>query len=250
MDIGIVTGASAGLGWEFARQIDTKYHLDELWIIARREDRLEELAGLLDTPAKILAMDLTSKDEISTLEQLLQEGDFRIRVLVNNAGFGKRGSFADIDLDAQLDMVDLNVRAVVHLTHLTLPYMQRGDQLIQVASSAGFLPMGNFAVYAASKAFVTNFSNAIAAELQEKGVIVTAVCPGPVATEFQSISGSNPAESRYLGKATAEKVVAKALRNARHGKWFSIYGFMMNLLPFLTRITTRKLQAKLAMWRG
>ena len=250
MDIGIVTGASAGLGWEFAQQIDARYNLDELWIIARREARLEELAGLLNTPVKILGLDLTSKADISELEKLLRDGDYRLQLLVNNAGFGKRGNFANIDLDAQLDIVDLNVRAVVHITHLTLPYMQRGDQIIQVASSAGFLPMGGFAVYAASKAFVTNFSNAIAAELRDKGIIVTAVCPGPVATEFQSISGSNPAETRYLGGSTAEEVVKKALQDVRRGKWFSIYGFMMNLLPFLTRITTRKLQAKLAMWRG
>ncbi|MBD3275302.1 MAG: SDR family NAD(P)-dependent oxidoreductase [Candidatus Marinimicrobia bacterium] len=250
MDIGIVTGASAGLGWEFAKQIDAQNNLDELWIIARREERLRTLAEQLDTAARIFVLDLTSKADIAEIERALNDGEYRVQVLVNNAGFGKRANFADIGLDAQLDMVDLNVRAVVHLTHLVLPHMQRGDQLIQVASLAGFLPMGRFAVYAASKAFVTNFSNAIAAELRDRGIIVTAVCPGPVETEFQSISGSIPAETRYLGKATAYKVVAKALRNAQHGKWFSIYGFLMNLLPFLTRITTRKLQAKLAMWRG
>ncbi len=247
MNIGIITGASAGLGWEFATQIDSRYALDELWVIARRTTRLSELADRLTTPVRILDMDLTDPENIQHIQSKILQGRYHIKLLVNNAGFGKRGNFQDIPIDSQVGMIDLNIRALVHLTYVCLPYMHEGDRVIQVASAAGFLPSGRFSVYAASKAFVIHFANGIAAELEEQGITVTAVCPGPVETEFQALAWGGNASDSTLPVAPADKVVTKALNDAEKGKWFSIYGFSIKLLPLLVRFASGRFLAKAAM---
>lgn len=247
MDIGIVTGASAGLGREFATQIDSRYNLDELWVIARRKTRLNELADRLTTPVRVLDMDLTNPENIQHIQTKLSQERYHITLLVNNAGFGKRGNFLDIPINAQLGMIDVNIRALVHLTYICLPYLQEGDRVIQVASAAGFLPSGKFSVYAASKAFAIHFANGIAAELEAQGITVTAVCPGPVDTEFQQAAWGGNATNSTLPVAPADKVVEKALHDAEKGRWFSIYGFSVKLLPLLVRLASRRYLAKAAM---
>jgi len=246
MDIGIITGASSGLGWEFARQISRRYHPDALWLIARREERLRELAEQIDTPARVWPMDLTRPDNLESLATALTQQKYQIRFLVNNAGFGKRGPFQSQPLEPQLDMIDLNVRALVHLTHLCLPQMPSGGQIIQVASSAGLLPMANFSVYSASKAFVIQFSYGLAAELAGRGITVTAVCPGPVATEFHQVAGNGNDARQSLPVATPEKVVDTALHDAGRGKRMSLYGLSVKLLPMVARVFSRKFLARMA----
>lgn len=246
MDIGIITGASSGLGWEFARQISRRYQLDELWLIARREERLGELAEQIDTRARVWPMDLTRPDNLTSLATALTGQNHQVRFLVNNAGFGKRGSFQSLSLEPQLAMIDLNVRALVHLTHLCLPHIPFGGRIIQVASSAGLLPMANFSVYSATKAFVVQFSYGLAAELAEKGVTVTAVCPGPVATEFHQVAGGGQSASRSLPVATPEQVVDTALNDADRGKRMSLYGLSVKLLPLVSRLFSRKFLARMA----
>lgn len=248
MDIAIVTGASAGLGWEFARQIDKEYHVDSIWLIARREERLKELAEQLETATKILPLDLTLSESLEQIEQEISDYNAHIHLLVNNAGFGKKGLFQEIDREKQLNMIDLNIRALVELTHITLPHMNAGDQIIQVASSAGFLPMGRFAVYAASKAFVQNFSIALAAELKPRKIWVTAVCPGPVDTEFQAVAYEKPG-SRNSSAPSAKVVVEKALRDSAAGKTLSVYGSSIKLVHLLSRFFPRKFLAKMGMMR-
>ncbi|MCF7805269.1 MAG: SDR family NAD(P)-dependent oxidoreductase [Candidatus Marinimicrobia bacterium] len=243
MNIALVTGASSGLGWEFARQIDSDFSLDEIWLVARRKDRLHELASGLKTAAKVFPLDLREPECLQYLGDGLAENQPHLRLLVNNAGFGKRGRFSDIPLAPQLDMIDLNIRALVHLTYLGLEYMDAGDRIIQVASSAGFLPMGNFATYSSTKAFIINFSTALGAELHERGITVTAVCPGPVDTEFQSVAGSK--DRPQLINATAQDVVTKAMQDLKRSRSFSIYGFIVKLVPVLARIAPRTWLAKL-----
>ncbi|HKJ68335.1 MAG TPA: SDR family NAD(P)-dependent oxidoreductase, partial [bacterium] len=149
-------------------------------------------------------------------------------------------AFQDQPLEPQLAMIDLNVRALVHLTYLCLPYMQPGDRILQIASSAGLLPMENFSVYSASKAFVIHFSNGLAAELSRKGIIVTAVCPGPVKTEFHQVATNGKSDRTSLPMATPEQVVTKALHDADRRKWMSLYGLPIKLLPVVTRLFSRK----------
>ena len=246
MDIAIVTGASSGLGWEFVRQIDERYSLDEIWVVARREERLQDLSELVETPLRIFPLDLSAQESIQSIEQALKRATPHLKILVNNAGFGKRGTFQSIGLDSQLQMIDLNIRALVHLTYICIDYMDSGDQIIQLASSAGFLPIPNFTTYAASKAFVIHFSNGLAAELQQKGITVTAVCPGPVNTEFQKVAHENgPGEFNAIAPGAAP-VVSKALRNAAGKRWFSLYGWYIKLLVFIVRLLPKKTLAKLS----
>lgn len=246
MDIGIITGASSGLGWEFALQISRRYPLDELWLIARREERLQLLSEQLETHSRIFSMDLTRPENLTSLQTALSEKPYRVRFLINNAGFGKRGPFQKLSLDSQLDMIDLNIRALVQLTYYCLPVMQSGDRILQVASSAGLLPMGNFSVYSATKAFVINFSNGLAAELSKKNITVTAVCPGPVETEFHRVATDGQSDSTSLPMATSEQVVYKALNDAERGKWMSLYGASIKFLPLITRVFSRKFLARVA----
>lgn len=233
MRIAIVTGASSGLGAEFARQLDTAAgaggDVDEIWLVARRADRLEQLAASLKhARGRVLAMDLTDRRSLDTLEVALREAGADVRWLVNNAGYGRICTFETGTAADWRQMIDLNVTAVVDLTHRALPWCRDGAHIVQVASSAGFSPMVNFAVYAATKSFVVNFSNAIAWELRKRGITVTAVCPGPVDTEFFEVAvekaGQRRAKVGGFFWARPEAVVRKALRDSRRGVLNSVYG--------------------------
>jgi short-subunit dehydrogenase len=248
MAIAVITGASSGLGHEFALQLD-RAGLDELWLIARRGERLEQLKAQLRTPAHLIVADLSQPGDIAKIGVQLAERTPSIRYLVNNAGFGKHGEFAELDLEAQLGMIDVNVRAVTHLSHLSLPYMQQGGSYIQVASSAGFGPLGSFAVYAATKAYVISLSVALSVELKERGVHSIAVCPGSVETEFFMVSrGNGVARTKKLfaKKASVQAVVAQALADASAHKALSIYGFGIKVAHLLAHLMPRHMMA----WAG
>jgi short-subunit dehydrogenase len=174
--IAVVTGASAGMGVEFALQIEKEWKPDEIWLVARRRDRLEELSAKLSPGVgKVLEADLSTRAGCaivaSALEIQAQEG-MELVCFVNNAGYGTYGPFADTDKDWQLNMLDVNVRALSELSWLAARYMQKGSTLINVASLAGFMPLGNFAAYAASKAYVLSFTSALSAELEGHGIRV------------------------------------------------------------------------------
>ncbi len=178
MKIAIVTGASSGLGREFVRQIARRMpELREIWVIARREDRLLELREGCPAAVRPWAMDLTKEESIRALEELLKQERPEVAVLVNAAGFGKIGDFRTVsrrDCDA---MIDLNCRAAVDVTMACLPYMQRKSRILEICSTAAFQPFQHLNVYAASKAFLYRFSRALRTELFCRGITVTAVCP-------------------------------------------------------------------------
>ncbi len=244
MKIAVITGASSGMGEEFAKQIDQKcIGLDEIWLIARRKDRMEALADTLTTAVKIIEMDLTQKYDYAKLEHLLQTVSPQVCLAVNCAGYGKTGPFSHISLDDNLGMIDLNCRSLTKMTYLLLPYMKKRSYLIQVASVAGMLPQPNFAVYAASKAYVLSFGRALREELRAKGISVTCVCPGPVATDFFAIAeetGSPFALKKYF-IAKKDKVVAKALKDTFSQKDVSVYGVSMNALRVMVKLVPQKL---------
>lgn len=245
MNIAIVTGASSGLGWEYARQLAPRSEVDEVWLVARREERMQELAKtLMGAEGRVFAVDLCDPAQLAEFFAALEREKPTVTWLVNNAGYGKIGRFVDIDLGQHLGMIDLNIRALTEITQRVLPYCTRGSKIIQIASSAGFSPLANFAVYAATKAYVLNFSNALAAELADAGIQVTAVCPGPVDTEFQAVAtgdGSNYAPEFVT--AQAADVVRKSIADARKGRMNSVYGATMKTWGALSGLVPRRLTA-------
>lgn len=193
--VAIITGASSGLGREFARQLDARQVADELWLVARNEKALTDVAGELDTPSRAVAADLTSEADIANIRATLSAEDPRVTFLVNAAGFGKFGDWQTIS-DAAVDsMIDLNCRGLVDMTRATLPYMERGSRIIQVASAAAFTPLPHMNVYAATKSFVLHYTRALRWELHGTGITATALCPTWVKTGFEKVartSGGGP----------------------------------------------------------
>ncbi|WP_191398539.1 SDR family NAD(P)-dependent oxidoreductase [Flavonifractor sp. An306] len=218
MNIAIVTGASSGLGRSFIRQLDRQGGLDEIWGVARRRERMEELAAQLSTPMRPLALDLTKTESVETLRALLQETGADVRVLVNSAGFGKFGTYADMTLQETADMIDLNCRAAVPLTAAAIPHMSRGARILEICSSAAFQPLPGFNVYAATKAFLLRYSRALRWEVAPRGIKVTAVCPGWIKTEFMQVARDTKngrTVRSYPFALRPETVARRALRDSQ-----------------------------------
>lgn len=249
--IAIITGASAGLGIEFAKQIEASYFLDEIWLVARRTGPMKELAEKFQkSRGVVLPLDLCLSGDLLHLKKRIEDENPIIEVLVNNAGLGKVGPFAELGLEEQMNMVDLNVRSLTFLSRIAIPFMMPGSKILQVASSIGFSPAPFFAVYAATKAYVVSLGEALSAELKDKGIIVTTICPGPVATEFFEVSKKNeyfrdkiaPSEPVNSGLVvSAEDVVRKALIDCEKRKRISVFGFPIQLFVFFAPLLPRKL---------
>lgn len=228
MKIAIVTGASSGIGREFANQIPRLYQkLDEIWVISRRTERLENLKKESPVPVRIFDSDLKRDYVYERLARELATRTPDIRMLVNAAGYGKIGGIQEMDMEEQLGMLDVNCRALTRLTGLCLPYMSRKSRIIQVASAAAFSPQPGFAVYTASKSYVYSFSHALGWELKGKGILVTVVCPGPVDTEFFEHTGGHSSSTKKSLRADAKAVVRRALLDSVKGKRVSVYGKTM-----------------------
>ena len=246
MDIAIVTGASSGLGMEFARQIGNTLKIDEIWLIARRKDRLEQLAKeLKNSKGFVLQADLTKNRDIWKIVAKIKKEKPEIKLLVNNAGFGKFGMFRQVSFGHYMDMIDLNVKALVQLTYEALPYMKRGSKIIQVASAAAYIPLPYNSVYAATKSFVLSLTNALAAELKSEGIHAMAVCPGPVNTEFFEVFSGGKLRKSLPGVQPRE-VVRTALNDLKKNKWVSVHGMPMKATILATRIFPRKMFTLLA----
>lgn len=236
--IAIVTGASSGIGKEFVRQITTIYkNIDEIWVIARRTERLEALQKVVNVKLVPITLDLLNPDSIKTIKKLLRDKKPRVRVLVNSAGFGQIGNFCDMDSKFSTDMITLNCAALTAITHAVLPYIVYGGRIIQIASSAAFLPQPNFAVYAATKSYVLSFSRSLNIELKRRKIKVTAVCPGPVKTEFFDLAERTGKWASYKKYFLSDpvKVVHKALIDNKNGKDISVYSASMNAFYILTK---------------
>lgn len=238
MKIAVVTGASSGMGAEAARQIDRMYrNLDEIWLIARRKDCLQETAAALQTKARVIDLDLSKKSSCHTLQKLFEKEKPSVRVLANAAGFGMIGTAEEIKPETQIEMIDVNCRGLTYVTLLCLPYMKNGSRILQFASAAAFMPQPGFGVYAATKSYVLSFSRSLSEELKKRGIIVTAVCPGPVDTAFFDTA------SRYhtagvlkkLAMASPEKVVRQALIDSLKHRKLSVYGVPMRTALFFTK---------------
>jgi len=241
MNIVIITGASSGIGREFAHQMDTHpafAGIDQFWLVARSKDKLTNLAEELQHDCRVFAMDITNVMQQERLENAVRKGKARVRMLVNCAGYGIMGAFSEQDRKEETGMIRLNCEALTGITHRMLRYMRRGSRIIQMASCAAFLPQKNFAVYAASKAYVLHFSEALNAELKERGIYVTSVCPGPVDTPFFDIAEKTGStlKVKKLVMVSADKVVEKALKDSLRGRTKSVYSLPIKGMEILAKV--------------
>lgn len=245
MNIVLITGASSGMGTEFALQLDNAldYSIDEIWLVARRKEALLEVAEHLEHTSRVLDMDITDPDDIAKLKRLLAIEKPAIRVLVNCAGYGIMGDFAHSNAKEELGMVDVNCKALTQLTHMCIPYMRKNSRILQLASSAAFLPQPGFAVYAATKSYVHSFSRALGKELKKRKIYVTSVCPGPVDTPFFDIAERNgrTLAIKKLAMARPEKVVEKAISDSFHKKEISVYHPLIKAFEIVSKILPHKL---------
>lgn len=225
--IAIVTGTSSGIGREIVKRIDRDYPtIDEVWVVARREERLTELAKETFIKLKILTLDLALPESIDTLKAELETTKSNVKLLVNAAGYGKFGKIGELPLAEEIGMVRLNVEAMTAVTSTVLPHIQSGGKIIQIASSAAFAPQPNFGIYAATKAYVLSYSQALNEELRGKNISVTAVCPGPVETEFFDVAETTNRVPFMdtLPKTNPKDEARHALKDSQKGKAVSTYG--------------------------
>ncbi|HEY0369103.1 MAG TPA: SDR family NAD(P)-dependent oxidoreductase [Chthoniobacterales bacterium] len=241
----LITGASSGIGREFARQLAGR--AGALVLVARRRDRLEELRDELtardpNLTVHIQAADLRERDAIKALVRQLADQGIGIDLLINNAGVGDHGAFASIASERLDAMLDLNIDALTTLARALLPPMieRKRGAILNVSSCAGFLPLPKMAVYAATKAYVTSFSEALHAEVYREGVSVTALCPGPVQTEFNDLArrpnepGERAPDFTYVA---VEKVARLGLQAVERSQPMMIPGLAMKLAMLLVRLT-------------
>jgi uncharacterized protein len=242
----LVTGASAGIGREFARQLAGR--AGSLVLVARRLERLDELREELTKNDPNLnvhcrAVDLSQPSEIEALCEWLEREKIVIDFLINNAGLGDRGTFATADPRRVSEMMMVNIVALTTLTRALLPAMieKKRGAILNVSSIAGFLPIRKLAVYAASKAYVTSFSDGIRAEVRKEGIVVTALCPGPVDTEFGSVaqrsSGKRQTPSPSFVHVPVADVVRAGLAAIEHNKPLVVPGIIMKIAMLLVRLT-------------
>lgn len=248
MKVAVITGASSGMGREMALAIDSLIpNVEELWLFGRRRHRLREMELGQDfwKKAKAFPWDLRKPASMEMYRALLQKRSPEIVFLVNAAGCGKLGAAAALSAEDQLEMLDLNIRALTLLCRLSLPYMAEKSRIVNFASAAAFLPQPDFAVYAASKSYVLSYTRALHRELAESapGCKACAVCPGPVKTEFFDLAEKTGKAPFYkqLFMADPKKVVRLALEDSVIGKEVSVYGLPMQAFQLAAKLLPHSL---------
>lgn len=251
MKIAIVTGASSGMGKEMVYQLADRFGgLSEIWVAARRKERLDEFDGNLPVKIRKFAIDITDREELSVLEAKLKEICPDVKILVNAAGCGKTGAVGEVSREESYRMIRLNNEALTAVTEAVLPYISDNSRIIQFASAAAFMPQPGFAVYAATKAYVLSYSRALGAELKARNVSVTAVCPGPVETEFldKALGGKELTFYKKLVTAKPDFVVKTAISDSLMGKEISIAGPVMKMFYAVCKFLPHSLLMKFIKW--
>lgn len=244
MRIAIITGASSGMGRELVLQFPQWEKVDEVWVIARRTERLETLQEGYPFPVRPLTLDLTEPEALEQFRALLAEEKPDVALLANVSGFGKFGRYDQIPLEESLNMIDLNCKAYVALAELTLPYMKRGAHILMLDSLSAFQPVPYLNVYAATKAFVLSYCRSLARELRPRGIRVMAVSPGWVNTEFfdRATQTSKDAVTYYNRWYEPADVMKTALRDLyRSKKDVSIHGFPVRMQVRLVKLLPHSL---------
>jgi short-subunit dehydrogenase len=241
MKIAVITGASSGIGVEFFKEMQNE-SLDEIWIIARRQERLEQIAetyGKIKT--RVIPMDITLKESIDSYKALLSENAADIKFLINNAGMGIIGNLDEADYVRQGAICDLNVRALTQITTVSLPFMHEKSYIINISSIASFVPNARMCVYSASKSFVLSFTRSLRYELRKRKINVTAICPGPMDTEFLAVAGIEKGVSKTfdtLPRCNVAKTARKGIKAAKKGRcvytpkfFYKFYRVLSKMLP-------------------
>jgi len=243
MRIAIITGASSGMGRELALQISEKEHFDEIWVIARREEALAKLKEEIKTTVRPIALDLTKAESFQEYETLLQKENPEVTFLANVAGFGKFGRYDEVPLQDCMDMIDLNCKALVAITQLTLPYMKKGSRILQLDSLSAFQPVPYLNVYGSTKSFVLSYSRALNRELKTSGIRVMSVNPGWVKTEFfeHAEKSSSDAVTYFNVMYEAKDVIRTAIKDLYHTKKdVSIHGLQIKLQVLAVKFLPHK----------
>ena len=248
MSVAIITGASSGIGRGFAENLNSMLGIDEFGFVARREARMEKLRDELGVKAKIIKADLCQTEGIEKVREALEEEKPEVSYLVNAAGFGDFGAFDEIPEESVARMIDLNAKALVLITHMVIPYMQKGGRIIELGSGSCFTPLPYFNVYSSSKVFVLHYTKALNYEIRKYGISATCFCPGWVETEFidkalQDGKTTHPKKMKPL--LSAKRVVRGCIKAAERGKsmyvvnWFTkLQHTLFKILPdfILTRL--------------
>ncbi len=246
-NIAIVTGASSGLGKEFVKLLINDKNIDEIFVLARSKDKLKELRSEYGDKIKPYPIDLSNPNNIKNFGDFLKRENSNIKILINNAGFAKFCSYNDISIDETLNMINLNISGVVAMGLVCIPFMSKGSHIINIASQASFQPVPYQNVYSATKSFVKNYSRALNVELKEKGIIVTAVCPGWIKTNLfdRGCINAEKGTKKFAYMAMPDIVAKKALKDAYNNKDISVYGLYVNTCRFLSKILPEKLVMKI-----
>ena len=245
----VVTGASSGFGKCVSNLLLEKETVDEIWLIARSKEKLEEVSKNINVKTKILLLDLTKSEDLKKYESELKKEQVIIKVLINSAGYGKFDHSENLDLDTKLNMIDLNVKAPVSMIDYSLPSMEKGSKIMNIASCAGFQPIPYINDYASTKAFLLSYSRALNYELKYRGIHVLAVCPFWTKTGFFD-RAIDPKKKEvvisYAAMYDPILVMKKAVRDLYNDrKDISVYGFVNNFQRFLVRILPHTLIMKI-----
>ena len=240
MNIAIVTGASSGMGREFVLQLPAYVQVDEIWVIARRAAALESLKEESSVPVRPVVLDLCRDESFADFAALLEAEKPNVKLLVNAAGFGKFGAYHKMTMEEELRMIDLNCKALLAMTRVTLPYMAAGSHVLQLASNSSWQPVPYITTYGATKAFVLSYSRAMNRELKSRGIRMMSMNPGWVKTEFfnHALQTNDGGEVQYYDRLyEAKDVVATGLKDLyRTRKDFSIHGLPVKLQVRLVKL--------------
>ena len=239
MSVAIITGASSGIGAEFAKGYAGR--VDELWLVARRRERMVELGESLGVKYRVITADLCTSEGIDSLRHTLESEKPKVKYLVNAAGFGDFGAFDEISENKVEMMIDLNVKALVLITHMTIPYMERGGRIIQLGSGSCFTPLPYFNVYSSGKVFVLHYTKSLNFEIKKYGLRATCFCPGWVHTEFlgKAIAKDNitrPRDDAMKPLLKCDKVVRGCIKAADRGRAMYVTNWYTKLQHLLFKI--------------
>ena len=240
-NICVITGASSGIGREFFNllAVDPELKFDEIWVIARGADKLEELKSLTEIPVKCLPLDLSRPEAFDAYKEALEEEKPNVKLLVHCSGYGKFESTKKIGLDANINMIDLNVKATVSMDLISLDYMNEGGGIINIASVAAYQPIPYINVYGATKSFVLNFTRALGVELRPHGIRTMAVCPFWTKTKFfdRAIKAEeDPVVKKYVVMYDPTEIAKRAIKDYKKGRSVSMYGVISKLQVLAVRL--------------
>lgn len=245
--IAIVTGANSGFGKEFVRLFAAETDISEIWAVARNQEKLAQVSAEFGDKVRTFSLDLTDRNSMTLLADSLKEADVTVKYLVNNAGFAKFCSYDDISIEESLNMIDLNISAVVALGLTCIPYMEKGSHLLNIASQASFFPLPYQNIYSSTKSFVRNYTRALNVELKDKGIIATAVCPGWMDTGLfdRGVIGAEKGTSNFSGMVKPDVVAKKALKDAKKGRDISVYGLYVKSTHLMSKLIPQRLMMKI-----